>query len=384
MTLGPVLFGLIAIAATAMVAALLARRARAGSTAPPESSRPEEEPRRNVFTTSHGQVEIVPSSISEARAARLLPVEGSEEAAAMLRRPTISANWPRERDDYLPDPVGEWSVTIAFPAGTVLRRESILNVLTSDWCKNNLRPEIYGHSPTDGHWTFLRAGGVPEDYDELCLGVRLCEVDEDDPEPLVEKQLKTFLDSVRARCEALGPCNVSSKSSPAEAAARSKRLLALHEECKRDVRIALVALDGVRFDGRVIWDTMLSLGLRWGDMDVFHWQNDTDAAGDDSFFSVWTTTEPGYFFPEEIAAGRCHVDDLIFGFSIPRSAAPAEVFEEMERAARYAQKRLGGELVDEDGAPLEPAAIRREIGRVVQRLAQDGLVPGAESTLRLF
>ncbi|RPI27623.1 MAG: hypothetical protein EHM61_07865 [Acidobacteria bacterium] len=56
-------------------------------------------------------------------------------------------------------------------------------------------------------------------------------------------------------------------------------------------------------------------------MDLFHWANTTDR-GDDSFFSVWTTTAPGYFLPEMIAAGEVRVDDLVYGYSVPARLLP--------------------------------------------------------------
>ena len=52
-----------------------------------------------------------------------------------------------------------------------------------------------------------------------------------------------------------------------------------------NVSIRLAAPDGTLFDGRDIWDVMLCLGLPWGDMDLFHWNNPSDH-GDDHLFSV--------------------------------------------------------------------------------------------------
>jgi len=78
-----------------------------------------------------------------------------------------------------------------------------------------------------------------------------------------------------------------------------------------------------QFEGKGIWNVMMSMGLKWGDMDLLHWNNNFDI-GDDQLMSVWTSTDPGYFFPEEIVKGNVQTKDLIFGFSIPRSIAPTE------------------------------------------------------------
>jgi FtsZ-interacting cell division protein ZipA len=109
---------------------------------------------------------------------------------------------------------------------------------------------------------------------------------------------------------------------------------------------------GGQLPGTPIWDVMYSLGLEWGDMDLFHWTNESDF-GDDQLFIVWTSTEPSYFLPELIAAGEVMTDDLSFSFSVPRCPAPVEVFDEMIKAAPYAQSGMGGTLavvVDQDGA----------------------------------
>ena len=127
----------------------------------------------------------------------------------------------------------------------------------------------------------------------------------------------------------------------------------------------------------------MSLGLKWGDMDIFHWPNDSDN-GDDSFFSVWTSSPPGYFLPEEIAADRLHTADLIFGFSIPRNAAPKSVFASMVKAAEYARQRLGGELLDGNGHALDAGATEKEISAIEQRLNAAGFPPGSQRTLHLF
>jgi cell division protein ZipA len=118
-------------------------------------------------------------------------------------------------------------------------------------------------------------------------------------------------------------------------------------------------------------------------MDCFHWENRSRAGGD-FFFSVETSTAPGYFLPEEIAAGRTHVEDLVFCFSIPRSPAPAKVFAAMSRAVQYARSRLGGAIVDNSGMPADFDQQLREIQEVEHQLRRAGFEPGKDATLRLF
>ena len=139
------------------------------------------------------------------------------------------------------------------------------------------------------------------------------------------------------------------------------------------------------FEGTEIWDKMRSLGLHWGDMDLFHWENpNSDAGGDDHLFSVATSTEPGYFLPEHLAKGEVKTTDLIFSFSIPRSSDPQRVLENMHRAASYCQQKLGGQLLDENGQPFELATELKKCQWVTQNLAGKKLRPGYGDALYLF
>ena len=153
--------------------------------------------------------------------------------------------------------------------------------------------------------------------------------------------------------------------------------------CNREISVVLTAPEGRSYEGREIWDVMLCLGLHWGDMDIFHWDNQSDA-GDDFLFSVWTSTSPGYFFPEQVAAGRVHVRDFVFGFSLPRSGDPHSVFTSMMQAVKYAQKRLGGKITDGDGLPVDEQATLRQIDAMVEQMKKAGFAPGEGSTLRVF
>ncbi|WP_233198929.1 MULTISPECIES: cell division protein ZipA C-terminal FtsZ-binding domain-containing protein [Pirellulaceae] len=133
-----------------------------------------------------------------------------------------------------------------------------------------------------------------------------------------------------------------------------------------------------------MWDVMLYLGLTWGDMDCFHWINPT-GIGDDYYFSVETSTPPGYFLPEEIAAGRLQTQDLAFLFSLPRAAAPSTIAERMRKAVEYVQSRLGGEIVymiDDEEVDFDSAM--QEIKRIEAELTEQGFPPGSEAALRFF
>jgi len=115
---------------------------------------------------------------------------------------------------------------------------------------------------------------------------------------------------------------------------------------------------------------------------LFHWENPFDSGH--YLFSVETSTPPGYFLPEEIAAGTLSVEDLVFAFEVPRCRKPLEVFDAMARGVGYCQRRLGGVITDRRGAPADFSAIRDHMTAVERQLNEAGLPPGSEGALRLF
>jgi len=154
-------------------------------------------------------------------------------------------------------------------------------------------------------------------------------------------------------------------------------------ECDKAVILILVAPEGKPFAGREVWDVMLCLGLDYGDGDLFHWINNS-GFGNDHFFTVETSTPPGYFLPQRMASGQGDVGDLIFNFSIPRSADPLAVFDSMVKAVEYAQDRLGGTILLDAGEPFDREAERKKIENVVEELDKAGFVPGESATCRVF
>jgi cell division protein ZipA len=212
------------------------------------------------------------------------------------------------------------------------------------------------------------AAGVPEEYDRLALAVDLTSVWGGRP---TEARLNQIAAATGVAAKRLGAGSSTARLQAKAGANRAERLEALKEELE-DARatILLAAPEGATFDGKVIWDVMLCLGLRWGDMDEFHWENDEQSPGDDHLFSVFTGTAPGYFLPEQIAAGQLHVGNLVFEFSIPRSADPEVVVEGMLAAATYAQKapwRRTGRRRRSGSPGRYPAAVREDDQRRSER-----------------
>jgi cell division protein ZipA len=341
--------------------------------------------KRNAISRPARSAALFESTASEsnARVAAVLPTTGSEDKSGLLVAPELPPSDFAETRDYLPDPVSDWSVNVRIPTTTQLTKTRLLELLSKDWREAHGKPTLYAKELESGRWTYLIAADVPEVHTELALAWPLVAWHGEGWAPPTAPELNSHLAALRERLSPLGEALLQPSSTPEDAFRTAARLTDLRDCCDQSAIIVLAAPDGGSFEGRVIWDVMLSLGLRWGNLDLFHWDNDA-GIGDEEFFSVWTTTPPGYFLPEEIAAGQVRTVDLVFGYSIPGSAAPREILQSMTRAARYAQSRLGGFLLDENGLPFDEQYVLEEIATIEQSLGEFGLEPGRESTLRLF
>jgi cell division protein ZipA len=364
----------ILLAAVGMAALLWARAQRDASAASALPPRP-------TLRVGDEEIYLAPSSESRPRADAVLPRGPSEDARHVLGTVAV----PRDNDDpdvdFVPNDVVAWVVHVTFEGDPPLPSAFVMKGI-----QRELKPyydglSIHGYDPAQRRWTYVTPQ-EPAAVTKLQLAWLYEPIDED--EPLAT--LGAFRDRLRRVTSAVSPlgnASVTAPVSPEEAVKRAEVLRDVHRRLDRPASLLLAAPDGRRFEGRKVWDVLSSLGLEWGDMDCFHWKNE-GGIGDDAFFSVSTSTSPGYFLPEDVIAGRVHVEDLIFQFSIPRTHHPVAVFDAMTRAAAYAQKRLGGTLYDEDGDPAKLDAVRASVDRAARELTAAGFVPGSDSALRLF
>lgn len=123
-----------------------------------------------------------------------------------------------------------------------------------------------------------------------------------------------------------------------------------------------------------IWDVMLSLGLEY--------QN-----------GVFCCETEDVVFSVEILSGCQNVDAaeiplgsllLVFHCFIPHCEAPLEAVRVMLRASHYSLKRLGGQLTDDLGVPLEDEKIEAEAKQIIDRLTHLGIPPASPAAFRLF
>jgi cell division protein ZipA len=346
-----------------------------------------EPPPRETLPVNDAEVRIAPASESRARRDAVLPGGPSEDARAVLGPIDVPLEPRSESEDvdYLPSEAMEWVVHVALQGDPELDPKKVAALFDVEWRKRYGGLIIYGLDPATKHWTFLIAADGPKTVTRLQLAWEYAPSWEEHrtPSPKAADYSRRVL-AVRTAVASLGTATVTSSATPEDAERRAAHLRDLRKRLDRSVTLVLVAPEGKSFTGQQVWDVMLSLGLQWGDMDCFHWVNEK-GVGDASFFTVSTTTSPGYFLPEEVVADRVRVDDLVFGFSVPRAHDPLAVLEAMNRAVEYAKKRLGGTVTDLEGKPVDLAAIRAEIRAVSKELVAAGLPPGSSGrALQLF
>ena len=191
----------------------------------------------------------------------------------------------------------EW--VIDMPAGHdgVLKRAQVLSILDGDWLDKNERPTLYGRAVADKRWTRHRRGArlIRTTSSRLAsaraarrpLRLRI---------PLAQIE-RTAEDAAKR----LGASGAKARSSAHAALEGARSLEAIGQEVRRRQSGGPPRCPrrGRRSTGKKVWDVMMSLGLHWGNMDEFHWENDAHASGDDHLFSVSTSMNPGYFLPRK-------------------------------------------------------------------------------------
>lgn len=298
----------------------------------------------------------------------------SEDASHILDTNKLSyPKLKRKESDYKPNPATTWVIDLR---GT-FNKKDLAELFDEEW-RLNFPSDIYGHADK---WTYVFAADSPEKYDEIQVAVNLRDIftmESADYKVTLDKYI-TELNNRIAKYP--GKIKLTKNESISEAVAKGAGIAALNKSFHLAEIITLESDSS--FNGLKAWDVLRSIGLEWGDEDLFYWNNHYDY-GSDIFFSVSTSTEPGYFLPQQVKTGQMNPRDLVFSFSIARSADPEHVFDVMNEAVKYAQKRLGGRIVDNQGKPFNEADEKNWLISLVNDMKAKGVTPGSEDALQLF
>ncbi|KQR70722.1 hypothetical protein ASF92_12245 [Pedobacter sp. Leaf176] len=286
-----------------------------------------------------------------------------------------------ENMEYKADNEREWVINLTSTESVSFKKSDFDKMFDYDW-RSKFHSTIYGFSPEENRWTYADAGDSPEVFSKLQVAVDIQDVFNEETPDYNRQKLKRYIDELEKRIKKY-PIKLKIEQSETieSAITKAKKLVQLNQEFNLDAIIVLQADN--HFKGIKMWDVLQSVGLKWGDGDLFHWGNDKNY-GHDQNFSVWTTTEPGYFFPEEIKHGNMNPQNLIFGFSIPRCADPKNVYAIMLNSVKYCQKRLGGQVLDRNMKPLDEEKSKQELSAFLTRMEHKGLISGSDKALRMF
>ena len=108
--------------------------------------------------------------------------------------------------------------------------------------------------------------------------------------------------------------------------------------------INVLARGGNSFDGASLLQSLLSSGMRFGDMAIFHRYANTDGSGKIQF-SMANGVEPGIFDIDNL--DQSNTPAVSFFMGMPGPENPMQAFTIMEETARQLALDLGGELKDE-------------------------------------
>lgn len=286
-----------------------------------------------------------------------------------------------EHLEYKADPEREFIINL-IPTGSELFKKSDFNkIFDYDW-KTKYSSTIFGFSPEENRWTYANAGGSPEIYSKLQVAIDILEVFNEESPNFDSQKLRRYVVELEKRIKKYPTkLKIEQLETIEISVSKAKKLVQIYQEFNQYAIIVLEAEN--QFNGIEMWDVLQSLGLQWGNGDLFYWYNE-HRYGHDQHFTVWTRTDPGYFLPEAVKDGRMNPQNLIFGFSIPRSADPKNIYEIMLNSVKYCQKRLGGQILDMNGQPLNEEKEKQELLKFLQRMEQKDLKAGSDKALRMF
>lgn len=110
------------------------------------------------------------------------------------------------------------------------------------------------------------------------------------------------------------------------------------------------------YSGYELLQTILATGLRFGDMNIFHYYEDNDE-NSPVLFSLASLTEPGCFDLENMGGYSCDGLTLFMQFRQQKSFVAA--FDAMLLVAQQLVNDLGGKIVDKSGALLDEDIMSR-------------------------
>src|SRR5438445_7756695 len=200
----------------------------------------------------------------------------SEDASHILSSSRLtfppSTSYDRE---YKGNPDLAWLIDIFPPANGKFDKDRLWKIFDRDWRQSHPGFELYGHGTDDHLWTYVIAGNTPESYDQLQSGWPLVKryIPEDRQEVMSVSTLTKFRKDLIEKLNKHFPgATLQDSEDIPTAIGKAEELAVIQKRFGRD-SILILKSDSL-YPGRLAWDALISVGLQWGDGDLFHWDAD--------------------------------------------------------------------------------------------------------------
>lgn len=266
--------------------------------------------------------------------------------------------------------------TISLPGKKSISRNRALGLFKQNEYMLEKPRAIYGLRHVTRVWTNLYSDPENTEYDDLKLALQVV----DDSGAVEESELNTFVqmgltfgDQFKRRT--LFSLDVD------DAIVIARGLDEFYKQHDVIASINVVANSPVGFPGNTIAAVANDMGLRFGEMDIFHHFGESGQLE----YSMANLFQPGNFDRNNLEKFR--TKGLTFFMQVPRVIDCVKVFGDMITVAMELADRMGGRLVDQDMKSLTESGIdtiRSQIEKIADDMRTRGIPPGGEAALRLF
>ena len=125
--------------------------------------------------------------------------------------------------------------------------------------------------------------------------------------------------------------------------------------------VSVVMPENNSISGAALLPTLLTLGLRFGDMDIFH-RHEDNAGNGKVTFSLANMMNPGTFDLDEIET--FNTQGITLFMTLPNAGDPFEVFEFMMSAAKQLSMEFNAQLLDDKRSVMTKQTEQHYMGKI--------------------
>ena len=119
--------------------------------------------------------------------------------------------------------------------------------------------------------------------------------------------------------------------------------------------------EGTPIDGAKLLPTLLTLGFKYGEMDLFHRHQDSSGKGE-VLFSLANMFNPGTFDIDNME--QLSTRGLTIFMTLPNAAEPLQTFNMMHNAAKKIADEFDATVLDDKRNPLDVAIVRSYVEKI--------------------